>query len=382
MDPLPFLRDLVAANSVNPSLVPGAVGEAAAAEVCRNALTRLGVDVVVQPVRPGRPNVIGVIEGQTRGPSLMFCGHLDTVGVEGMVDPFVPRLENGKLYGRGAQDMKSGVAAMVAAAATLSSTWTRGRLIVAAVVDEEYESLGAEALVREWHADAAIVTEPTNLQLVIAHKGFAWIDLVTHGRAAHGSRPADGRDAIVRMGRVLGALERLDRELQDRAKIDLQGTGSLHASIINGGRELSSYPDRCELKMERRTVTGETGRTVLAEIDAILARLRADDAEFEGRANLATYRSAYALDRRHRLVTMMRAILDGTGRSGEPAGMSFWTDAAVLGDAGIPAALFGPGGAGLHSLTEYVDLDSVYTCRDILVETARQWAAGGVTGAP
>jgi acetylornithine deacetylase len=381
VDPLPLLQDLVAANSVNPSLVPGAAGEGAAAEVCRDALARLGFDVVVQPVQPGRPNVIGVIEARAQGPSLMFCGHLDTVGVEGMVDPFVPRIENGRLYGRGAQDMKSGIAAMIAAAATLSSTWTRGRLIVAAVVDEEFESIGAEALVREWRADAAIVTEPTDLQIVTAHKGFAWIDIVTHGRAAHGSRPADGRDAIVRMGRVLGALERLDRELRARAKIDLQGSGSLHASIINGGRELSSYPDRCELKMERRTVSGETGRTVLDEVEAILARLKADDPEFEGDAKLATYRSAYSLDRGHRLVTMMRAIVGRGGRSGEPAGMSFWTDAAVLGDAGIPTVLFGPGGAGLHSLTEYVNLDSVSACRDILVETARQWARDGVRAA-
>jgi acetylornithine deacetylase len=381
MDPLPLLRDLVAADSVNPSLVPGAAGEGAAAEVCRAALARLGLDVVVQSVQPGRPNVIGMIEGRARGPSLMFCGHLDTVGVDGMVDPFVPRVEDGRLYGRGAQDMKSGIAAMVAAAAMLSSEWTRGRLIVAGVVDEEYESVGAEALVREWQADAAIVTEPTDLRLVVAHKGFAWIDIVTRGRAAHGSRPDDGRDAILRMGRVLGALERLDREVQGRTKIDLQGTGSLHASIINGGRELSSYPDRCELQMERRTVSGETGRTVLAEVEAILAQLKADDPEFEASATLATNRSSYALDRSHRLPTMMSAIIDGAGRSGEPAGMSFWTDAAILGDAGIPAVLFGPGGAGLHSLTEYVNLDSVYMCRDILVETARRWMEGAVRGA-
>ena len=368
MDPLPLLKDLVAANSVNPSLVPGAAGEAAAADVCRMAMERAGLDVVTQMVRPGRPNVIGVLEGSAPGPAVMFCGHIDTVGVEGMAAPFEPRVENGRLYGRGAQDMKGGVAAMIAAAGVLARSWTRGRLIVAVVVDEEHESLGAEALVRDWHADAAVITEPTDLSLAIAHKGFAWLQIATRGRAAHGSRPADGRDAIVRMGRVLAALESLDRELQGRPPVELQGTGSLHASIIAGGRELSSYPDTCVLQMERRTVSGEDGTSVTREVGDILARLVAADPEFEGDAKLVTYRPAYRLDRGHPLVAAARHALERAGGSAVPVGMSFWTDAAILGDAGIPTVLLGPGGAGLHSLSEYVTVDDVHTCRDVLVE--------------
>src|SRR5262245_14540851 len=127
MDPLPLLKDLVAANSVNPSLVPGAAGEAEAAEVCRAAMSRLGLDVAVREILPGRPNVVGVLDGRESGPAVMLCGHLDTVGVEGMADAFVPRLENGRLYGRGAQDMKGGIAAMVAAAGVLAGSWSRGR---------------------------------------------------------------------------------------------------------------------------------------------------------------------------------------------------------------------------------------------------------------
>ncbi len=209
----------------------------------------------VQDVAPGRPNVVGVLEGRAAGRSLMFCGHIDTVGVEGMDAPFEPRIRDGRLYGRGAQDMKGGVAAMIDAARVTSpnAASSEGRLIVAAVVDEEYASIGADALVREWTADAAVVTEPTDLQVAIGHKGFAWIDVETMGRAAHGSRPRDGRDAIIRMGRVLHRLETLDRELQSGPPHPLMGTGSLHASIIDGGRELSSYPDRCRLQMERRT---------------------------------------------------------------------------------------------------------------------------------
>lgn len=379
MDPLPLLRDLVAANSINPSLVPGAPGEAQAAEVTRVAMTAAGLDVVVQEAAPGRPNVIGVLDGREPGPSLMFCGHLDTVGVEGMTDPFVPRVADGRLYARGSQDMKGGVAAMIAAAGLLARRWTRGRLIVAAVVDEEYESIGAEALVKEWTADAAIVTEPTDLALAIGHKGFAWLQVVTHGRAAHGSRPEDGRDAIARMGRVLTALEGRDRELRARPPVRFQGTGSLHASLISGGRELSSYPDRCTLEMERRTVGHEDSQTILHEVHDILDRLRHADPEFHAEARLVTYRPAHCLEADHPLATTVAGALGRAGKSPEPIGMSFWTDAAILSAAGTPSVLLGPGGAGLHSTQEYVSVEDVYTCRDVLVDVASSWAERGAS---
>lgn len=374
MDPLPILRDLVSVNSVNPGLVAGAPGEGAAAEVCAVAMRRAGLDVVVQPVQPGRPNVVGVLEGRLPGPSIMLCGHLDTVGVDGMTEPFVPRLENGRLFGRGAQDMKGGVAAMVAAAGALAAAgFARGRLIVAAVVDEEHGSIGAEALVREWKSDVAIITEPTDLAVAVAHKGFAWFEIVTRGRAAHGSRPREGRDAILRMGRVLGALERLDRALQSREAVPLEGTASLHASMVSGGLELSSYPDRCALQMERRTVSGESDRDVRREIDDILHALRQDDPEFDADARLVAYRPAYRLDVAHALVGALVEGVAAAGRSRTPVGMSFWTDAAILGLAGIPTALFGPGGAGLHSLVEYVNVDDVYVCRDVLADVVTRW---------
>jgi acetylornithine deacetylase len=375
MDPLPLLKSLVATNSVNPSLVPGAPGEAAVAEVARAGMAAAGLDVVLQEAAPGRPNVIGVLDGRQPGPTVMFCGHLDTVGVDGMTDPFVPRVDRGRLYGRGAQDMKGGVAAMIAAAGTLARNWTTGRLVVAAVVDEEHMSLGAEALVREWRADMAVVTEPTDLQVAIGHKGFAWVEVVTAGRAAHGSRPDEGRDAIARMGRVLAALEARDRELRAMPAVAFQGTGSLHASIISGGRELSSYPDRCTLVYERRTVTGEDERAVDAEIRAIVARLVAADAEFEASARVTGQRPPYCLDAAHPLARALGQAVTRAGRTGDPVGMSFWTDAAVLGGAGIPALLFGPGGAGLHGAIEYVTLDDVYLCRDILVDTVSRLTA-------
>jgi acetylornithine deacetylase len=371
MDVTRLLSDLVAVNSVNPSLVPGAPGEAEVAEVAARALREAGLDVVIGLAAEGRPNVIGVLEGREPGPSMMFCGHLDTVGVSGMDEPFFPFIDNGRLYGRGAQDMKGGVAAMIAAAAALAPIWTRGRLIVACVADEEFESIGADALVKTWKADAAIVTEPTDLRMAVGHKGFAWLELETKGRAAHGSRPAEGRDAILRMGRVLNALEARDRELQTREPVPMQGTASLHASIIAGGHELSSYPDRCSLQMERRTVTGEDGKAVLAEVQAIFARLKAADHEFSATARLVTARPPYRVEDDARIVQVMATVLQACGLNHAPTGMSFWTDAAILAGAGIPSVIFGPGGAGLHSTEEYVTLADVETCRDVLVDVTR-----------
>jgi acetylornithine deacetylase len=375
MDPIRLLSELIAADSVNPSLVPGGAGEREVAGIAGRALAAAGLDVVTQAAAPDRPNVIGVLEGRVPGPTVMFCGHLDTVGVEGMADPFTPRIEGGRLYGRGAQDMKGGLAAMIAAAADLARGWTRGRLIVAGVADEEHLSLGAEALVREWRADMAIVTEPTDLRLAIGHKGFAWVEVVTRGRAAHGSRPEEGRDAIAYMGRMLAMLEARDRELRARRPVPFQGTGSLHASIISGGRELSVYPDECTLQFERRTVSGEDRDSVLRETEYLLARLHHDDTRFQGGATVRACRPAYALDARHALPVALGAALAAAGLSPEPVGMSFWTDAAILAGAGIPAVLFGPGGAGLHSHDEYVNVADVQVCRDVLAATVRTLVA-------
>jgi acetylornithine deacetylase len=375
MDPaIALLRDLVAIDSVNPSLVPGAAGEAEIANAIAAYMRRIGLDVHTQEITPGRPNVIGVLEGRSAGRSLMFCGHVDTVGVEGMSAPFVPDIRSGRLYGRGSQDMKGGVAAMLDAARQVAERGLdKGRLIVAAVVDEEYASIGADTLVSQWTADAAVVTEPTDLQVGVGHKGFAWIEIETRGRAAHGSRPKDGRDAIMRMGRVLQRLEALDRHLQSRPLHPVMGTGSLHASIVHGGRELSSYPDSCHLQMERRTVAGETGDSARQEVSDILDALRREDPEFEARETLVFARLPYELSSAHELPQALTRAAGSIGRPAEVVGMSFWTDAAILAAAGMPSVLFGPGGAGLHSVEEYVTTDDVVACRDALTRLALEW---------
>ena len=369
-----LLRDLVAIDSVNPSLVPGAAGEAQVANAVAAHLQRIGLDVHVQEVAPGRPNVIGVLDGVERGRSLMFCGHLDTVGVAGMQAPFDPVERDGRLYGRGSQDMKAGVAAMIDAVRLARARgFRKGRIVIAAVVDEEYASIGADALVEQWTADGAIVTEPTDLQVGVGHKGFAWATIETRGRAAHGSRPADGRDAILRMGRVLNRLERLDATLQALPPHPLIGAGSLHASIIQGGRELSSYPDRCVLQVERRTVPGENGQTFESEIEGMLTDLRRDDPEFEGWGKVMFSRPPYEVPPSHDLPPALISAAASAGITASAQGMTFWTDAAVLGGAGIPSILFGPGGAGLHSVEEYVNVNEVIACRNALASLALEW---------
>jgi acetylornithine deacetylase len=373
MDPtIALLRELVAIDSVNPSLVPGGAGEGAIAAHVADVLRRAGADVQQTDIRPGRPNVVAVVDGPAPGRDLILCAHLDTVGVEGMAAPFDPVVRDGRLYGRGAQDMKGGLAAILGAVAELTAgdRLRRGRVIVAAVIDEEFASLGAEAFVAAWRGDAAVVTEPTDLRIGIAHKGFAWIDVETAGRAAHGSRPRDGRDAILRMGRVLGQLETLDRRLQAGAPHPLLGTASLHASLIEGGRELSSYPDACRLQMERRLLTGESADDALGEVQAILARLKRDDPEFDASARLRFARPPHDIDAAHDLTALVAEAVRSTGREPVLSGVSFWADTAILGQAGVPALLFGPGGAGLHGPEEYVAVDEVIACRDALVQLA------------
>jgi acetylornithine deacetylase len=374
MDPvLSLLRDLVAINSVNPTLVPGAPGEGAIAEAVAHAMRQAGLDVSIEPAAEGRPNVIGVLEARAKGPSLMFCGHTDTVGVAGMSDPFTPAMRDGRLYGRGAQDMKGGVAAMIDAARVVADHGgpDSGRLIVAAVVDEEHLSLGADALVRNWRADAGIVTEPTDLAIGIGHKGFTWIEIDVVGKAAHGSRPTEGVDAIMRLGRVLARLEALDRELQSRPPHARLGTGSLHASLVEGGQELSSYPGRARLTIERRTLPGEAESAGLAEVLEIVRSLSHEDATFRASARTVFSRPAYEVPANHplpgRVADALRSV---RGSSARLVGASFWTDAAVLGHAGTPSVLFGPGGDGLHSCEEYVNVADVTLCRDVLAAVA------------
>jgi acetylornithine deacetylase len=274
--------------------------------------------------------------------------------------------------------MKGGLAAMLGAVRVLARDGglDRGHLVFAAVADEEYASIGAEALVRRWRADAAVVAEPTDLEIAVAHKGFTWIEIESTGRAAHGSRPREGRDAILGMGGVLSRLEALDRELQSRAAHPLLGTPSLHASIVHGGRELSTYPDRCTLQLERRTLPGEPANVALSEVETILAACRRENSDVGLSTRALFDRSPYETPPQHDLPRRLESALAGVGHPARRAGMTYWTDAAILGHSGIPSVVFGPGGEGLHGIEEHVRLDEVLACRDALVRLARDFCGG------
>jgi acetylornithine deacetylase len=344
--------DLVRIDSVNPDLIAGGAGEAEIAGFVAEWLAQAGVDVdVVEPVA-GRPSVIGTARGRGGGRSLLLNAHLDTVGTDAMEAPFDARTEHGRLYGRGSYDMKGALAAAMLATAAALARGYGGDVVLTAVADEELGSIGTEAVLERLHADAAIVCEPTELRVAVAHRGFAGFEIETHGVAAHGSRPDLGVDAIARMGHVLVALEELDSQLQAGRRHPLIGPASLHASLIEGGQELSSYPARCLLSGERRTLPGET----VADVEAELRR-----AAGEADVRVFVAREPFELDEESVLVQTVAAAAGTDGVVGLP----FWTDAALVAAAGIPTLLFGPAGEGAHAAVEWVDVESLERCREV-----------------
>ncbi|HEY4386136.1 MAG TPA: M20/M25/M40 family metallo-hydrolase, partial [Ktedonobacteraceae bacterium] len=301
-----LLQQLVAIDSVNPDLVAGGAGEYEIARFVADWLERAGVEVYLDEVVSGRFNVVGIVRGTGGGRSLLLNAHMDTVGVAGMERPHEPVIEGNRLYGRGAYDMKGGLAAIMSAAVRAKQLALRGDVIITAVADEEYASIGTQAIIKKWHADAAIVTEPTELNLCVAHKGFMWLEMSTQGIAAHGSLPHVGRDAIVKMGQVLVGLEKLNSALLEHPTSRYLGSGSLHASLIEGGQELSSYPERCILQVERRTIPGETVEVVEAQIRAILEQISAVDPTFVASVRTTLVREAFEVAEDAAIVQVLR----------------------------------------------------------------------------
>jgi acetylornithine deacetylase len=377
-----LLSKLVSIDSVNPSLVPGASGEGPLANFVAEWFADHGLEVEASEVLPGRPNVVARVPGKSHGRSLMLNAHLDTVGVAGMEHPFQPRTEGDRLFGRGAYDMKGGLAAVMLAAVEIARAGgAGGAVVVAAVVDEEYASLGTQALLQDLKTDGAVVTEPTGLRLCLAHKGFAWLEIETRGRAAHGSKPELGVDAIAHMGRFLTELEHLEEMLGADMPHHLLGTGSVHASLIEGGQELSSYPERCRLQIERRTIPGETERIVVRQIEGLLDRLHSRDDQFAGKCELTVWRDPFEVEAGQPVVLALeRAARTIIGKSPEVYGDTPWMDAALLSAAGIPTVVFGPGGAGAHAVTEYASLVEVEQCASVLTEMAFQFCAESASG--
>jgi acetylornithine deacetylase/succinyl-diaminopimelate desuccinylase family protein len=358
-----LLGQLVAIESVNPDLVASGSGEGNIAAFVAGWLRREGLEVEIVAPQPSRPSVVGVLRGAGHGPSLMLNAHMDTVGAGGMKDPFAPVTRDGRVYGRGAYDMKGSLAAIMLAAREGRALRLAGDLIVTAVADEEVASLGTSAVIERFRADAAIVTEPTELRLCLAHKGFVWLDVETKGVAAHGSRADIGVDAVAHAGRVLTGIVDLGRGLTRRPRHPLLGTGSIHASLIEGGQEMSTYPASCVIKVERRTIPGEDGATVLAEITSLIAAAREQDRDLVASAEVALERPPSEVSGGSDIArAVASAAGQALGQAPETIGVAYWMDMALLNSAGIPTVAFGPIGEGEHADVEWVDVSSLEAC--------------------
>jgi acetylornithine deacetylase len=364
---LEILQELIRTPSVNPSLSPDeAHGEEAIAKVAQKWLAANGVKSWLEEVVAGRPNTVAEV-GRGEGPTLVLCAHLDTVGTKGMtIPPFEPTLEGNRVYGRGSYDMKGSAAAVMVAAAVLEREDFPGRVLVALVADEEYASIGAQDFVKRHKADACVLTEPSAGQLILCHKGFVWAEIITKGHAAHGSRWDLGVSAIAKMGKIIAALEQFDQqELRNRTH-PLVGPASQHCSVIRGGSGLSTYAEECTLQIERRTLPGETPERVVEELEEVI-RSTGERAELRRLLD----RPPLTCDANAKIaISLNKAAKSVTGETPKIAGVSYWMDAALFAAAGIPTVNYGPSGAGAHEAVEWVDLDSVATSAQVLVETA------------
>jgi acetylornithine deacetylase/succinyl-diaminopimelate desuccinylase family protein/diaminopropionate ammonia-lyase family len=362
---------LVQINSASPS--GGGPGELEIARYIAAWLEHRNIEMHWIEPTPGRPTVVGILRGTSGGKSLMLNGHIDTVTISGYDgDPLEGNIKDGRLYGRGSADMKSGVAAYLAALAELKQHSLRGDVIFAGVADEEDLSIGTEQLLEAgWRADAALISEPSNLEIVYGHKGFIWFEVDVHGLAAHGSRPDLGIDSISKAGHFLVELERYAARLQNGPKHPKLGSGSVHTSLIKGGEETASYPAKCTITIERRTVAGETDEVVIKEVESILQGLESSVPNFNYTLRKTFSRSPFEINLDHPFISLVKKHVEtATIREAVFRTEAFWTDCALLADVNIPVIMFGPTGEGLHSKEEWVDIKSIQTVTDATVNIA------------
>jgi acetylornithine deacetylase len=372
-----ILAEMVKINSINPDLQAGGPGEAEMAawlvEHCRG----MGLEVQVVDSAPGRPNVYARWPGSGGGKSLVLTGHTDIVQVTNMtIPPLEPRIEDNKLYGRGSFDMKAGLASMLGAVKALQEGGfqPKGDITLAFVTDEEFSSLGTTQMVKDLKPDAAILTEPTQVQIGLAHRGFAWVTVKTRGKAAHGSLFDEGIDAIAHMGRLLNEMDRIDREEMPKRSHPMLGRPSLHASLIEGGIGLSTYPESCTVKVEHRPLPDDTADDIKAIWKGAIDKLSAADPKFSAEATVELFQPGWENTREAPIVQAVDAAYQAA--LGEPPtyrGTFGWLDSAIMGLAGWQVVVFGPGGDGAHAAVEWADLPMLAQCTAVLAEATAQW---------
>lgn len=363
-----LLRDLIALPSVNPAFVPAAdprAGERGVGEFLASVAAAGGLEVEFQEVLPGRSNLLArlVPTGKVRQ-RILLAPHMDTVGVTSD-DQFDPRFQQGRIYGRGACDTKGSIAVYLTALLELAASKTRPQsteIVLAALIDEENGQSGSRHLARSrFKADLAIVGEPTLLSVVTAHKGDLWLQLETRGKAAHGSRPELGRNAIHQMAKIVDLLETDYAWQLRRRPHPLLCHPTINVGTIAGGRQPNIVPDQCVIRIDRRTIPGENDAAVKREILAFL-RERGTPARL---IDTKTNEPAPPMETDIHL-PLVRQLLQAAGQS-KPAGVDFFTDAGVLTSAGIPCVVFGPGDiAQAHTNDEWVSTRQLETGTRIL----------------
>lgn len=366
------LADLVKINSVNPDLEENGPGEKEIGEFIFTQLQALGVDAIKEELKPNRVNVIGILKGGNGGKSLMLNAHMDTVGVTTMNEPFSARIEDNKLYGRGAYDMKASIAAMLGVAKVIKVNQIKlnGDLILTFVADEEYESIGAQEIVKKYKADACIVTEPTDLRVCLGHRGFGVYEITTHGKVAHGGLHKEGIDANMKMGAVLNELSKLSASLSAEKEHPLFGQASLHVPQIQGGQSLFIYSGQCTIQVERRTLPGEKEHEVFQQLQQIIDNLSVFDKNFKATLRQVMWRNPHQILPESAIAqSLIRSSEKIQHTKPEFIGHTWWEDSGLFGEAGIETVIIGPCGGGIHQEVEWVDIQSVDTLSTILLET-------------
>lgn len=364
-----LLSELVSIDSVNPGLVPGAAGEQRIADHLCARLERSGFTTSLAPAHghAGRPSLVAVPPGSADGPTVLLNGHLDTVGATGMTDPFTPRVEGDRLYGRGAADMKGGVAALVASAEHLVATGAPVRPVLALVADEEDANLGSEAVIAALpglgvRPDVCLIAEPTDLALSRSLRGFAVVSVRFAGRAAHSSQAELGVNAVTHLGRLLHAVDQ-------RAPAVRADGGDLMVTVVGGGQSAFVVPDWAECLVELRTTPDRPSRDALAEALALL------DPQWQAEAELVAHRDGWRLDEAGPAATLSAELGDVLG-TGPTFDAPYWMEAPLWQQL-CPTLICGPAGGGLHAIEEWVDLGQVRSFTTALVQVLRGWTPRG-----
>ncbi len=363
------LSDLVKINSINPSLDDKGNGEWEVAHYIAEKLQAIGWNSSIDTISEGRCNVVCHISGVGSGKSLILNAHMDTVGVEGMRDPFGATIKDGKLFGRGAYDMKGSIAAILGVAKAIHDNTIQlpGSLILSFVADEEYESVGTTEFLKKYTADACIVTEPTDLDICLGHRGFGVYQISTEGVIAHGGLNKIGIDANLKMGKVLHEIDIISEKLKAKTH-PLVGEASIHVPIINGGQSLFIYSGKCTIHVERRTLPGETENDVLQQLQSMLDKIAREDSDFKSELKQIIWRNPHEILREAPISKTLISCIPAD-QNASFVGHSWWEDSGLFGQAGIDTVIIGPKGGGIHQQEEWVELTSVHQLSQILLKT-------------